>query len=374
MKRIVISGTGLYTPEEQISNDELVASFNGYVEKFNTENAAKIEAGEVAQLHPSSAAFIAKASGIHSRHVVDKKGILDIDIMAPRLRPRSNDEPSLFAETSLVAAKQAIANANLTPDDIDVVIVSCSIIERSYPQIAIEVQDLLGIKGFAFDMLVGCASAAFAINIASDFIKNGTAKRVLMLNPEICSGQLNYCDRDSHFIFGDVVTAAIIESTDSCKSDNAFELMSSKLLTQFSNNIRNNSGYLNHTTPETRFDADKLFVQNGRSVFKEVLPLVSKMITDHLEENQISADNLARLWLHQANKNMNDFIGKKVMGREPTPEEQPNVLQNYGNTSSAGSIVVFHNHKTDLNVGDYGVLCAFGAGYSAASLILQKYS
>ena len=116
-----------------------------------------------------------------------------------------------------------------------------------------------------------------------------------MINLKICSGHLNFCDRDSHFIFGDVCTAAIIELADGCRSDHAFEVISTKLMTQFSNNIRNNGGYLNRATPETMFDDDKLFVQNGRSVFKEVLPLVSRMITDQLADNDLSAENLSRL-------------------------------------------------------------------------------
>ena len=374
MTRILISGTGVYTPPHSISNEELVASYNAYVDKFNTENKQAIEAGELEAKEHSSAAFIHKASGIESRYVVDKENVLDINIMAPRLRPRSNEEPSIFAEISVNAAKQALENANLQPNDIDAVIVSCSNTERAYPQIAVEVQDLLGIQGFGFDMIVGCASAAFAINVASDMIKSGSAGRVLMLNPEICSGHLNFCDRDSHFIFGDVCTAAIIEREDLCQSENAFEVLATKLYTQFSNNIRNNGGYLNRATPETMFDDDKLFVQNGRSVFKEVLPLVSQMILDHLAEHNLTSDNLSRMWLHQANINMNDFLGKKIMGRTPEPSEQPNILQEYANTSSAGSIIAFHQNKLDLNIGDIGILCAFGAGYSAGNMILKKYN
>ncbi len=154
MTRILISGTGVYTPPHSISNEELVASYNAYVDKFNTENKQAIEAGELEAKEHSSAAFIHKASGIESRYVVDKENVLDINIMAPRLRPRSNEEPSIFAEISVNAAKQALENANLQPNDIDAVIVSCSNTERAYPQIAVEVQDLLGIQGFGFDMIV----------------------------------------------------------------------------------------------------------------------------------------------------------------------------------------------------------------------------
>ncbi len=96
------------------------------------------------------------------------------------------------------------------------------------------------------------------------------------------------------------------------------------------------------------------------------------MILDHLAEHNLTSDNLSRMWLHQANINMNDFLGKKIMGRTPEPSEQPNILQKYANTSSAGSIIAFHQNKLDLNIGDIGILCAFGAGYSAGNMILKN--
>ena len=69
---------------------------------------------------------------------------------------------------------------------------------------------------------------------------------------------------------------------------------------------------------------------------------------------------------------MNDFIGKKILGRVPEPHEQPNILQDYANTSSAGSIITFSLYSDDMKKGEIGVLCSFGAGYSAGSVILKK--
>ena len=369
---VVISGTGLFTPRESVSNAELVASFNTWVDRFNNDNAAEIAAGDIEAKSHSSVEFIEKASGIKSRFVVDKAGIIDPDRMVPRLRPRTNDEPSVMCEIGCAAAEQAIAVANVTADEIDAVIVAASNMERAYPAMAIEVQQALGIKGFAFDMNVACSSATFGINVASDMIKAGSAKRVLMVNPEICSGHLNFRDRDSHFIFGDVATAVIIEAQDTRQSDEAFEIISTKLFTQFSNNIRNNFGFLNRTAPEGIGATDKLFVQDGRRVFKEVLPLVVNLIETHITETGLKLEDIRRLWLHQANKNMNDYIGKKIFGRDPAPEEQPNVLQDFANTSSAGSMICFHKHHDNLQSQDMGVICSFGAGYSAGSIIVKK--
>lgn len=372
MNKVVISGTGVFTPPHSISNKELVDSFNTYVRKFNEENAVAIERGEVEALNESSVDFIVKASGIEARYVMNKSGILDPDIMAPRLRQRSNDEPSILAEMAIDAAKKAMARANKTAADIDAVLVACSNLERPYPAIAVEVQDLLGIEGFGFDMNVACSSATFGIQTAHDMIRSGSAKCVLIVDPEICSGHLNFRDRDSHFIFGDVCTAIIVESEETCTAKGAWEILGTRLITKFSNNIRNNFGFLNRATPEGIGAKDKLFVQEGRKVFKEVVPMVAQLILDHMADLGLDPKELKRMWLHQANKNMNDFIGRKVLGREPEPSEQPNILQEYANTSSAGSIIAFSKFNEDLKEGDLGLICSFGAGYSAGNVLVRK--
>ena len=372
MKQVVVTGTGLFTPEESISNEELVENFNAHVARFNEENAAAIEAGEIAAKSPSSAEFVVKASGIKNRYVINKSGILDLDVMAPQLPERPNDEPSIMAEIGVKAAREALTQANLEANDIDAVIVACANLQRAYPAISIEIQDLLGIEGFAFDMNVACSSATFGIQNGYDMVRSGSAKRVLMVNPEICSGHLNFRDRDSHFIFGDVCTAVILEDADVAKNKNGFEIVDTRLVTKFSNNIRNNFGFLNRAHPESRDDDDKLFIQEGRKVFREVSPMVAEMISSHLADNNLTTDGLRRMWLHQANRNMNEFIAKKVYGREPSFDEQPTVLDEYANTSSAGSIIAFHKYKDDFEVGDMGVICSFGAGYSAVSVIVRR--
>ncbi|MEY3985316.1 MAG: 3-oxoacyl-[acyl-carrier-protein] synthase 3 [Pseudomonadota bacterium] len=367
----VISATGLYTPPESISNEELVASFNSYVERFNAEHAAEIEAGTVDALQPSSAEFIEKASGIKARHVVSKAPVLDPQIMCPRLPERGNEELSILAEIGVAAAKEALAKAGRDAKDVDAVLCACSNLQRPYPAIAIEIQDALGIQGFGFDMNVACSSATFGIQTAADFIRAGNARSVLVVNPEICSGHVNWRDRDSHFIFGDVATAVLVEEKSMAPAGH-WDILGTKLKTVFSNNIRNNFGFLNRTAPETRDNADKLFVQEGRKVFKEVVPMVADMIGQQLDRLSIPANQLRRMWLHQANTGMNRLIATKVLGHEPTPDESPTVLDVYGNTSSAGSIIAFHQNNADFAVGEIGLICSFGAGYSAGTVFVRK--
>lgn len=372
MIKAAISGTGLFTPSDSISNDELVESFNKYVQNFNAENADRIESGEVEALQESSSAFIEKASGIKSRYVMNKEGILDPQIMHPLLPERSNDEPSILCEMAVKAANDALKNANKTVEDIDAVIVACSNLQRAYPAVSIEVQHHLGIEGFAYDMNVACSSATFGLQAALNAVQTGTAKAVLLINPEICTAHLNFRDRDSHFIFGDVCTATVIERADTVAIEGAFEVVSAKLKTAFSNNIRNNFGFLNRCAPGSENNPDKLFVQQGRKVFKEVSPLVAQMINDHLAENALNASDLKQMWLHQANLSMNQLIAKRVLGRPAEASEAPVILDEYANTSSAGSVIAFHKNRGSLQKGEYGVLCSFGAGYSVGNIILKK--
>ena len=372
MHNVVISGTGLYTPANSISNEELVESFNAYVQQFNADNAEAIERGEVQALAESSAAFIEKASGIKSRFVMDKDGILDPQRMKPRLPERSNDEPSILCQMAVAAAEQALQRAGRTAADVDAVIVACSNLQRPYPAIAIEVQQALGINGFGFDMNVACSSATFGIQTACNSVQLGQARAVLVISPEICTGHLNFRDRDSHFIFGDAATAVLVERADLATSAHQFDIVSTKLLTQFSNNIRNNFGFLNRAAEEGIGAPDKLFVQEGRKVFREVCPMVAELIAQHLAENSIEVSDVKRFWLHQANLSMNHLIVKKLLGRDALEEEAPVILDSYANTSSAGSVIALHKHQDDLAKGALGVLSSFGAGYSIGSVILRK--
>ncbi len=373
MHSVVISGTGVYTPEEFITNAELVVAFNAYADKQNALHAKEIESGEREPIPQSNEEFIFKASGIERRHVMNKSGILDPDIMHPDLPQRSDDEHSIMTEMAIDAARDALAKAGKTATDVNAVICAASNHERAYPAIAIEIQDALGIEGYGFDMNVACSSATFGIQAASDMIRAGTANCILMINPEICSGHLEWKDRDCHFIFGDVCTAVLLEKKSQATSDVQFEILATKCLTKFSNNIRNNNGFLRRTRPDRVAERrDMQFMQNGRQVFKQVVPIVSEMVVAHCNENDIDPTKLDRMWLHQANKSMNDFIGRNVLGRVPQTHEQPNILQQYANTSSAGSIIAFSQHSDDMKSGEVGIICSFGAGYSVGNVIVKR--
>jgi beta-ketodecanoyl-[acyl-carrier-protein] synthase len=376
MNDVVISGTGLFTPPHVITNEELVASFNAYADLQNAAHASAIAAGERAALTHSSVEFIEKASGIRQRYVLEKAGVLDPTRMKPRFAPRPDEALSLMAEIAVDAGAKAIAAAGLQPGDIDAVLCAAANMQRAYPAMACEIQAALGCRGYGFDMNVACSSATFAIQEAVNAVKSGSATRVLIVNPEITSAHLEWRDRDCHFIFGDVCTALVVESEATARSATRWRVKGTKLVTQYSNHIRNNAGFMNRcedTDPDAR---DKTFMQEGRKVFKEVVPMAAEHIEQHLHALGLEPTQVRRFWLHQANLGMNQLVIKKLVGADLAgpqgAELAPVILGEYANTASAGSIIAFHLHQAGLKPGDTGVICSFGAGYSIGSVIVER--
>jgi beta-ketodecanoyl-[acyl-carrier-protein] synthase len=368
----VISGTGLWIPPDRITNAELVASLGAATERWNLDHKAEIEANRLEARDMPSERFIVKASGVKSRYVVDKEGVLDPDRLRPHLRTRSEDEPSLQCEISVAAIQAALRQAGRSPDQVDAVLVACSNLQRAYPAVAIEVQHALGASGWAYDLNVACSSATFGMQAAVDAVARGNARCAVVVNPEITSGHNNFELRDYHFIFGDACTAVVIEPAEACRAEGAFEILDTRLRTVFSNNIRNDFGFLNPSEDDPRHPHELVFRQNGRKVFREVCPLVAAQIVDQLRDLGLEPKALRRMWLHQANLSMNELIAKTVLGRPAESDEAPVILDEFANTSSAGSVIAFHRTRDDLDPGDLGVICSFGAGYSIGSVVVRR--
>ena len=155
----------------------------------------------------------------------------------------------MLAEMAVEAAKEAIARWGKPASEIDAVICAASNMQRAYPAMAIEVQQALGHRGLRLRHERGLLLGHLRHQDRRGLRRLAARPRaVLMVNPEICSGHLNFRDRDSHFIFGDVATAVIVEDAD--QAAGGWEILGTRLKTQFSNNIRNNFGFLNRAAPE----------------------------------------------------------------------------------------------------------------------------
>ena len=202
-------------------------------------------------------------------------------------------------------------------------------------------------KGFGFDMNVACSSATFAIQLAADMIRAGSARAILVVNPEICSAHLEWRDRDCHFIFGDVCTAIVLERDGKASSADQYEVLSTKLVTEFSNNIRNNNGFLRRTREGGMTDRrDMLFRQEGRKVFKQVVPMVAELIQSHLAAEGLGpAESRASL-------------ASSSQQRHERPDRRPRAGQNAGAGRAAEHFAGLCEHQ--LSGQHYRVFAVFG--------------
>jgi len=371
MKRVTISGIGVEIPEAVITNEELVASFNSWVD---AENERRSAAGEP-PLARSDSEFIVYASGVRERHVLEREGILDPTRMTPRFAERPDDELSLMAEFGVKSARKALDDAGVAAADVDMLICSASHIQRPYPAMAIEMQKELGTSGAAFDMGLGCSSAAAGLHVAFNLVRTGAQRRVLVVTPEIITGHLNFRDRQTHFIFGDASVAMLVEALEEGEErPGRFEVVDTRTWTQFSNNIRTNFGFLNRAAEEDTSripTADKMIRQVGNKVFKEVTVAGHRFIVEFLAEHGHTPQEIRRFWLHQANARMNAMILKLSFGHEVDHDRAPMVLERLGNTAGAGAVIALAENHADMKPGEHGLLCAFGAGYSIGGALLK---
>ncbi len=371
MTRVCVGGIGVEIPEASISNEELVDSFNAWVDAENP----KREARGLPPLAKSDAEFIEHASGIRQRHVYERDGILDPARMAPNIPARADDELSVMAEFGAAAARKALAHAGVEARDVDLVICASAHHQRPYPAIAIEIQKALGTSGAGFDMGLGCSSALAGLHVATNLVRSGAHRRVLVVTPELITAHLNFRDRQTHFIFGDASVAVLIEALGASEErPGRFEIVDTRSWTQFSNNIRTNFGFMSRLAqddPSYLAMEGNLIKQNGNKVFKDVTIAGHKFIVDFLAEHGHTPETMRRFWLHQANARMNAMILKLAFGGEVGQDRAPTVLDRLGNTAAAGAIVALEETHRDMQPGEHGLLCAFGAGYSIGGALLR---
>ncbi len=204
-------------------------------------------------------------------------------------------------------------------------------------------QKELGTSGAAFDMSLGCSSAVAGLHLAANLVRTGAQKRVLVVTPEIITGHLNFRDRQTHFIFGDASTSMLVEGFGESETrPGRFEVVDTRLWTQFSNNIRSNFGFLSRLVQDDTSALDmagNMIKQVGNKVFKEVTVAGHQFIIEFLGDHGHTPQTIRRFWLHQANARMNAMILKLSFGHEVDNDRAPMILGEIGNTAAAGAII-----------------------------------
>ncbi len=370
MHKAIIRSTGYWVPDEIITNDELVASYNAYATRHNETYASEIASGIRDEVPLSSAEFIVNASGIQQRRVIDKQSILDIDALHPRITPRPFEEVAYQTELALNAIRPALDKAGVGGADIDGVIVASSAQQRNFPGMSCEIQDQLGASGFSFDLTMACASSLYGLHLANALIQTGQAERIIVSSPEIMTCINVHSRRDVHFIFGDATSAILVERDTG--QTGGWDILGTHCENKYSYALRSDYGFLNEAERLVEPDYQPGLDQDGHKVFKDVVgfaPTVARRLMDQVE---LAPEQVRRTWLHQANIRMVDMIAKRILGRDRTEENAPATLHEYGNTSSSSVVMNFEMHSEDMEAGEHGVMCAFGAGYGVGAAAVRK--
>ena len=284
LMRSVIAGTGSYLPERILTNADLE------------------------KMVETSDEWIVQRSGIRERRIA------------------SDDQAT--SDLALEAAQKALEASGLGPADIDGVIVATTTPDKTFPSVAVTVQAALGIPpGMAFDVQAVCTGFVYALTVADNFIKTGGANRILVIGAEKMSSVLNWEDRGTCVLFGDGAGAVILEAQDGQGSLDDRGILSTHLHAdgRLKDILYTDGG------PSTTGQAGTI-VMHGREVFKHAVNLMSDIVNEVLDHNNIQPHQIDWLVPHQANIRIIESTAKKL---DMDMEKVAVTVDKHGNTSAA---------------------------------------
>ena len=313
-----IISTGSYLPEKVMTNSDLE------------------------KIVDTSDEWIFQRSGIKQRHIAS--------------------ESQSTSDMAVLAARNAMEQANISPQDIDGIIVATTTPDQTFPSVAVRVQSAIGVPvGVAFDVQAVCTGFVYAISIADNFIKAGQLKRVLVIGAEKMSSILNWEDRTTCVLFGDGAGAVILEAQENSNSG----ILSTHLYADGGlKDILYTDGGVS-TTGESGH-----IVMHGREVFKHAVNLMTGAVRAALEENKLSVEDIDWLVPHQANIRIIEATAKKLL----LPMENVIVtVQNHGNTSAASIPLAFDQamRAGKIKKGELVLFEALGGGLTWGSALVR---
>jgi len=263
-----------------------------------------------------------------------------------------------FSDMALVAARHALAAADLQPADIDLILLGSLTVDSFCPNTASIIADALGARNAAaIDLNSACTGFLYGLHIGSNLIKAGAHKKVLVIGGEFISHYMDWSRRDVAVLFGDACGAVVLEASDvetgllaakiGCEADAKYAIQITNL----------GSGY-------SRLNEEFLYLGwnfDGQEVFKRAVKSMAQACVDVLEQTGLTKDDVNLVVPHQANKRILDALAKRL----DIPEEKVMInVHKYGNTS-AGTIPVALAEALEegrVNPGDYLLMASFGAG------------
>lgn len=334
MLRTKIAGIGHYVPENVVTNDDL------------------------SKLMDTNDAWIQERTGIKERRWID---------------PKTDDSPSTMGTK---AARIAIKNAGITPDDVDFIIFATLSPDMYFPGPGVQVQHQLGIKEVgALDVRNQCSGFLYGLSVADKFIQTGTYKNILLIGSENHSGGLDKTTRGRgvSVIFGDGAGAVILQPT----QEEGKGVLTTHLHSQgeFAKELAlegpNTAHWVDKIMEEANPEDTSYFpYMNGNFVFKHAVTRFQEVINEALEATGYQSTDIDLLVPHQANLRISQYIQAK-MGL--SSDQVFNNIQKYGNTTAASIPIAMSEAWQEGKIKDGNLIClaAFGSGFTWASTLIR---
>ncbi len=283
------------------------------------------------------------------------------------IRERHRAAPGEYtSDLAVAAARAALADAGMTPDDIDLVVVATATPDHTFPATATEVQGKLGIsRGFAYDIQAVCTGFVYAITTVDAQLRAGLAKRALVIGAETFSRILDYADRTTCVLFGDGTGAVVLEAQWSAGTPDDHGLLAAHLRADG----RHVSKLFVDGGPSTTGTAGFLRME-GKEVFKHAVTNLAEVIDDVLSQTSFTAADIDWFVPHQANRRIIDATGKRI-GIDP--ERVVVTVERHGNTSAASVPLALDAAVKDGRIkrGDLVMLEAMGGGFTWGAALLR---
>ena len=317
-------GWGHYAPEKILTNEDL------------------------AKIVDTSDEWIQSRSGIKQRHIAG-----------------DNDCTSTM---SAEAARRAIQQAGIDPEEVDLLLVASSSPDYLTPPVSSQVQAQLGLKCGAMTLVVGCTGFVYALVTADQFIQSGAFKTIVVVGAELISRNLDWEDRTTCVLFGDGAGAVVVQATETPCGVRAFELGSDG--DSYDAIIQWSTGAAEPVTKERIEERRQYLRMNGREVFKFATTTMGASLQRVMEKASMTPDDIDLFIPHQANARIIEYAVKKM---NLPPEKVVMNVERYGNTSAASIPIALSEVLSEgrAKPGDTLAFVAFGAGLTWAASIFD---
>ena len=272
------------------------------------------------------------------------------------------------SDLAVIAAQNALADAGVAADEIDLLIVATLSPDMPFPSTACFVQEKIGAKNaYCYDLAAACSGSLYAMETAKNAIATGAANTALIIGAEKMSMLIDWTDRNTCVLFGDGAGAAVLRATGAKRGIMPGVFGSDGSLARLL--WAPGGGSRNPVSHEMLDRKEHLLKMEGREVFKYAVTQMGQSALDALEKNQLTTGDIKLFIAHQANARIIDSIAKRLH----IEDRMFLNVEKYANTSAAALLIALHEaaKSGQITAGDLTLLVAFGGGFTWGANIVE---